>query len=261
MRCTAFCTAKSYDLNKIRNWCQEEGIAFNWYRDVLHLTVEENRDVFFFHYGAVVFWDLFSEQEQRWLSFVQAFEIERNKLVEQDDFTFSYGSTARIRGEEIILPRDEPLAKLAASHGLAQSVKLTIFEEATFANVEGVLKISQELAQNGRIRSSRKAIAKKMGQLFIERNTINLHFDVLDTPEIFWEYSHLEPYYGAVVNYLDLGNRLTILNKRLDIIKEMFDMLSNELNHQHSAMLEWVIIILILIEVIFTVAHDLFKII
>ena len=44
-----------------------------------------------------------------------------------------------------------------------------------------------------------------------------------------------------------------MLNKRLDIIKELYDMLASELATAHSNKLEWIIIILILIEVIFQV--------
>ena len=44
-----------------------------------------------------------------------------------------------------------------------------------------------------------------------------------------------------------------MLNKRLDIIKELFDMLANELHTKHANMLEWVIIVLIVLEVFFQV--------
>ena len=40
-----------------------------------------------------------------------------------------------------------------------------------------------------------------------------------------------------------------MLNKRLDLIKELFDMLANELHNNHSNTLEWIVIVLILVEV------------
>lgn len=45
-----------------------------------------------------------------------------------------------------------------------------------------------------------------------------------------------------------------VLNKRLDIIKELFDMLANELQNTHANKLEWIIIVLIMIEVVFQVS-------
>lgn len=43
------------------------------------------------------------------------------------------------------------------------------------------------LARTGSVGLSHNSISKKIGKLFIERNNVNLHFDVLDTPEFFWE--------------------------------------------------------------------------
>ena len=44
-----------------------------------------------------------------------------------------------------------------------------------------------------------------------------------------------------------------MLNKRLDILKELFDMLATELHNSHSNKLEWIVIILIMVEVLFQV--------
>ena len=92
-----------------------------------------------------------------------------------------------------------------------------------------------------------------MGELFIDRSSINLHTDVLDTPEFFWDHPELELYYSTVANELDIETRGQVLNQRLDVIRELFEMLGNELNHQHSSRLEWIIIWLILIEVLITI--------
>ncbi len=97
-----------------------------------------------------------------------------------------------------------------------------------------------------------------MGELFIERNSINLHVDVLDTPEFFWEYSELEPFYAMTANYLEIETRVEVLNQRLDVVHELFEMLGNELNHQHSSRLEWTIICLIIIEVFLSILRDIF---
>ena len=113
----------------------------------------------------------------------------------------------------------------------------------------------------GKISLSKNAIRKKMGELFLARNSINLHADVLDIPEFFWEYPELEPLYMIVANYLDLQTRVDVLNHRLDVVHELFQMLGSELNHQHSSRLEWAIIWLIIIEVVLTLSRDVFRII
>ena len=57
---------------------------------------------------------------------------------------------------------------------------------------------------------------------------------------------------------ISLSARVEVLNKRLDIIKELFDMLASELANRHSNTLEWIVIILIMVEVFFQVHHACF---
>ncbi len=192
---------------------------------------------------------------------MKEFEQEPRPETELDEFTYIYGSNMKIEDDEISLHNKNVLTKLAISHGLAQSVKLTTFEELIQQTIDLTKHIPAELARKGKIPLSRKEISKKMGELFMERNFINLHADILDTPEFFWDCPELEPFYRRTSHYLDVGKRVDILNKRLDIIHELLEILSGELNHQHSSRLEWTIIILILIEVLLVVLKDLFHVI
>ena len=61
-------------------------------------------------------------------------------------------------------------------------------------------------------------------------------------------------------NYLDIRTRVEILNQRLNVIHDLFEMLGTELNHSHSNRLEWTIIWLILIEVIISLTVHVFHI-
>ena len=178
---------------------------------------------------------------------------------EIDVFSYSLGELAKVSKDEIILNNRDVLTLLSLSHGLAQSVKLSTFEAAIQKTFNTTKHIPEDLAHWGKIPLSRREIRRKMGELFLERNSINLHFDVLDTPEFFWEYPELEPLYAMIANYLDIETRVEVLNQRLDVVHELFEMLGNELNHQHSSRLEWTIIGLIIIEVALTLLRDVFQ--
>jgi hypothetical protein len=109
------------------------------------------------------------------------------------------------------------------------------------------------LRRTGSVGLSHNAISRKIGKLFIERNNgtpgsaaglmrsacppplcvcclpaVNLHFDVLDTPEFFWEQDKYKNVYDRLHGYLELTKRVELLNKRLDIMKELLDMLADE---------------------------------
>lgn len=260
MRCISYCTASSYDIPRLLIALQKRGPA-QLYRDLIHLQLKEGEntqgDVFYFSYGTVVAWGLSSEKELVCLEELKDFEREPLAKPELDEFTFTYGDLMKIEEDEITLQNKSILTKLAISQGIAQSVKLTVFEEIIQKTIDHTKHLPNDLARKGKISMSRKEISRKMGELFIERNFINLHTEILDTPEFFWEHPELEQFYRRTSHYLDVSKRVDVLNKRLTIVHELFEILSNELNHQHSSRLEWTIIFLIVIEVAIAVFHDI----
>ncbi len=263
MDCRAYCTASAYHIKALYERFKQVGANVTLYRDVIHFVVpgEVIGDIFYFPYGATVFWGLSLERCCAYLEQIKEFEEQPIEEIEMDEFTFIVGEMPKIAEDEIILPNLDVLSRLAISHGLAQSVKLGTFESALRKTFNHTKHIPEDLAKHGRISLSRREIRRKMGELFIERSSINLHVDVLDTPEFFWEYTELEPLYAMTANYLDLETRVEVLNQRLDVIHELFEMLGNELNHQHSSRLEWTIIGLIIMEVTLTLLRDVFRVI
>lgn len=55
--------------------------------------------------------------------------------------------------------------------------------------------------------------------------------------------------YQAGRLYLDVDKRLAVLNQRLDIMKEMYQILQNQLNVKHANKLEMIVIVLIVAEI------------
>jgi uncharacterized Rmd1/YagE family protein len=262
MNCNAYCTADTYLIKPLYEFLRTKYRA-NVTRDVIHIEVpheERVGDFFFFPYGVAISWGLDKTVDRRLLDEIQEFENEPGSEFEIDEFTFVYGETAKVVDDEIILPNRETLTKLAISHGLAQSVELAAFETVIQNAFNKTSVIPRDLAKKGKISLSRNEIRRKMGELFIERSSINLHADVLDLPEFFWDYPELEPYYQMIANYLEIQTRVEVLNHRLDIMHELYEVLGNELNHQHSSRLEWIIILLIITEVVLTLMRDVFRI-
>lgn len=262
MRCTAFCTASSYDIPRLFQFLQMTGTA-QLLRDVIHVQPKEGskRDIFYFPYGVVLFWGFSEDEEKTILGNLKKFEQEPHSKIEIDEFTFGYGDKMKIEEDEILLQKKDSLTKLAISYAIGQSVKLTVFEETISRTIEHSKHLPRELALKGKIPLSRRETSRKMGEIFLERNYINLHTEILDTPEFFWEHSELEVFYRRMIHYLDLNKRGELLNRRLHLLHELYEILGNELNHQQSSRLEMTIIILIVIEVILALLRDLFHLI
>lgn len=261
MRCTAFCTAHSYDLIKISN---SLGISHETHliRDALHVLYHnEQKNLFFFSFGVTVFWGFEEITEEEILNLIRFAEKTPISSIEKEKYYFSYGPTSRIQRDHLILSSKKPETKLAISYALAQSVKLAVFEQIIDHSIEKTKVLPEEVAKKGKISLSRKEISQMIGKLYIERSSINLHSDILDEPEYFWEYPKFHDLYLQMIKALSIRPRIEVLNTRLGIVHELLQILSNQLNHQHSSTLEWTIITLILIEVFLAVLRDLFHII
>ena len=260
MHCSAYCTATSFEIARLVEYLKSRYGATR-IREVIHIKLGQNDptsvegDVFFFPYASVVFWGLEREQEKALLNEIKEFQYQPVIEVGEDEFSYTYGQTTSIKEDDIVLPNQDILTKVAFSQAIAQSVKLDTFEYTIQQTVDITRELPRRLAELGKISLSGKEIRRMMGTLFIDRHSINLHQELLDTPEFFWEYTELEPIYKLVAHYLDIERRVNVLNQRLTVLKELFDMLNTEINHKHSNRLEWAVILLIMIEVIIGLIH------
>jgi uncharacterized Rmd1/YagE family protein len=87
------------------------------------------------------------------------------------------------------------------------------------------------------------------GQLFIVKSSVNLESDMLSVPDFFWENEVWEPIFKHACKYLDIDDRVAVVNKRLEVLDGMFQMLKDQLEVRHATRLEWIIIWLIVAEV------------
>ncbi|KAK6505175.1 hypothetical protein TWF481_007094 [Arthrobotrys musiformis] len=151
------------------------------------------------------------------------------------------------------------LAKIAFSSGMARSTKLAVLEEMLENYIESTSMIPQLLSQGSRLPFTRSFILRKTGELLSFRARLNLYSDLTDNlPDIFWDSRKelgLEGYYESIGRELDVGVRIRKLNEKLDYASEMAAVLRERLSERHGLVLEWMIIILITIEVGFEILH------
>lgn len=104
----------------------------------------------------------------------------------------------QIFNDMITLRSGDHFIKLAMSHALSQSVKLSLFEERMASNLEDAQGIPRKLALTGELGMTQDSVLKMSGRLFKQRVDVNLSSNVLDTPEFFWDSEpSLHPLYAA----------------------------------------------------------------
>ncbi|CAK4000600.1 sporulation RMD1 [Lecanosticta acicola] len=218
-------------------------------------TTVHTPEVFLFEYGVAVLWGMTVKEEQRFLKEISKFEQEKlgKDDVQTEEFNFYYTREyqARIYNDFISL-RDKKnyMTKLAISHALAQSTKTSLFEDLVDATISTTQGIPSQIATTGRINLTRKEINMQIGELFILRINIHLQGSVLDAPELMWAEPQLEPVYQAVRSYLEMDQRVALLQERVSVIADLLAVLKDQLSHTHGEYLEWIVIVLIAAEIL-----------
>ncbi|KAL8771687.1 MAG: hypothetical protein Q9209_002878 [Squamulea sp. 1 TL-2023] len=245
-------------------------------------------DVFIFPSGTVVSWDVPDSTMSFLVSrtLVPAAVHPHPDQLEEEDLEYLEDPTresSAIKGDTIILgtksssnqsnvthDQEDPddrirtvdtvLTKIAFSSGLARSTKLAVLETLLSTYLSTTLSIPRLLALGSRLPYTRATILQKTGQLLSLRAQLNLYSELTDSlPDLFWDSKHelgLEGYYDMVGRALDVGIRIKVLNGKLDYATEIVEVLRGQLSERHGVRLEWIIILLITVEVGFAVRQE-----
>ncbi|XP_034250572.1 required for meiotic nuclear division protein 1 homolog [Thrips palmi] len=278
----AFSTAEEYNLE-----CLKEGIAkqqlysvveeeeegfkvqeSDHQEDVVHIKArynvdDEPREVFFFREGTAVFWNVSDLEVSNFLRFISPFEVRRydEKLVlsEREYMSYIHGESKKtlLRNDIIELSAlpESSLEKYSFSNGVALSVKLGIWESSLERFIDSIEFISEDLKAGRKIRMTREEVLRKQGELFAMRHSINLSSDLLDTPDFYWDNEELERLFLQTINYYCISRRTRVMNEKISHCAEMMELVSSHLSDKHHIRLEWMIIVLIMVEVGFEFLH------
>uniref|UniRef100_T1PJT1 Putative ACR protein n=1 Tax=Musca domestica TaxID=7370 RepID=T1PJT1_MUSDO len=256
-------------------------------QDVLYVTAKyqvggEDRDIFFFREGSVVMWNFNDIETNNILSFLRSFEKEAylRPLVRSESevmpYTYIPPSAIDVEGDIVSSSDVEPakaffqsgkffltsgeenfFSKYTFSNALATSVKLGIWEATLDRYIDSMEFITNDMKKGRRIRISRAEVLRKTGELLALRHVINLSSDLLDTPDFYWDREELETLYLQICNYFSISRRTKVMNEKINHCVELAELISHNLNEAHNTRLEWMIIILIMIEVGFEIIHYL----
>jgi uncharacterized Rmd1/YagE family protein len=251
--------------------------AITMAKEVLYLTIFNDLEVFVFDFGVIVTCGMDLRQFEETQLLLREYVKQPNAINHEPDLmSYHYNvpsanelqqgisatkqaadrptspiitANTSIQNDLITLTSTHIFEKLSYAYAFGQSVKLDVFEAEVLQSINDTTDIPEKLASSGSEHISSKVVTVKMGELFVHRCNVNLHSDILGTPSIFWDFDEFEILYSKCREYLDIDKRISVLNSRLDIMKEMYSILQQELNVQHGNKLEWIVIVLISAEI------------
>lgn len=272
----ALTTAEEYNLETLAYGLLDQQLyipskistSTNSLPDVIHAVAKyevehEPREIFFFREGSIVMWNISDLESGNLLQFLRRYEHNRylEELIHSESELMNYtyadpGKKSRLKDGDIILAQEAGnLDKYTFSNAMAQSVKLGIWEAALNSYVDSIEFVTEDLKTGKKLRLTQQEVLRKQGELFALRHRINLSSDLLDTPDFYWERDDLENLYQQICGYFSITKRTRVMNERLNHCVELVSILSSHLSDRHHVRLEWMIIILIMVEVAFEVVH------
>ncbi|XGW14721.1 hypothetical protein V3C99_000750 [Haemonchus contortus] len=226
-------------------------------------------EIFVFQDGVAVFWNVSHAERAHAIRDFERFmegPYESSVTIEEQDtmpFSVLEGRDTTIKHDRFILSGekhgkdhrnfDSVLERFSLSQAFAASVKVGVWETLLNDLAEPLSGTTKALKQ-GIIPWSRKKALMKSGEFAALRHSINLDCTLLNR-DFYWDRSQIEQYYLISARHFTLGRRISNLNRRLDYCEELVKMVDNMLALRHASTLEWMIIVLIVIEVIFDLLH------
>jgi uncharacterized Rmd1/YagE family protein len=219
--------------------------------DELFYLVGVSNYIYIFKYGVVSFFNYDPVDTSAFLQLILPFC--RNPFSESlnDEFLVETGAPEnKVRHNKIeIISLDRQLLQLIMLN-VSQSVALDYYSELTSRLMEETNYQTQLLEEKGRLSISGNNLKKFIGKTLLLKNKITENLYIFDSPPDTWEDERLDKLNIDLNKNFDLRERFRNISEGLGIVKDNLELFKDILQYRNSVVLEWIIIILISIEVI-----------
>lgn len=218
-------------------------------------VLENNLYLYVLNYGVVIFGNYSRYQKEEFLEYLKQFCTNWLPSPFQEEYQVEFSDELQkplVMPSSLHLPpaQNSTLAVRLAMLNTGQSVALDYYEQLTTQSLDGTYAFTRQMEQHGRVKASKKALLRFIGRSMNIKNSIVDNLYILDDPGIVWDDPELDRINKGLKENFDIQIRFRDLDYKLRIIQDNLRLFTDLLQNRESARLEWIIIILILIEVI-----------
>lgn len=141
---------------------------------------------------------------------------------------------------------------------IGQSVALDFYIEQSNNLINETARFCSELEEKGTYSLKGRKLLQYIGRTLNLRNKIASNLYIFDSPQLTWNDEFLNSVNLDLNRELDIALRYRCLQDNLDTVKENLEIFNDLHQHAHSANLEWIIIVLIAVEIGGVILEKLF---
>ena len=138
----------------------------------------------------------------------------------------------------------------------AQSVAIGHLERGVDEAMHRFDRVHRGLAERGKLCVGTREILRIIGTAGSTINFIIDKLSLLDKPDITWEEQDAERLYAALRKAFELEDRFGALRFKIDFLRDSSENVLDVLQDRKSALLEWVVIALIAMEIVLFVYQE-----
>ncbi len=208
-----------------------------------------------FRYGVVVLFDLSVLEEDEVLRGLQARVIGAIVPREEEVATIQIvpdKDEQILPGGPIQLRAITPEHMIVIADALAKSVVLARDEREVSSVIEVIEPFARQLAEKGRTTGGRRVILKHIGNALLVQHRVSGRVAVAEKPDVVWDRPDLERLYARLQDEYELKERAEALSRKLAVISDTAEVLTDMIDTARSLRLEFIIVLLILFEIVIT---------
>jgi required for meiotic nuclear division protein 1 len=210
-------------------------------------------------FGAVVFWNCSESLVQTFLGDLQELPGAGPRIGStHDSLAVHVGADEETVGFSAVWLKELSLDKLKIiSLALAQSVALDYFENSVSSAMARFQPAVRSMREEGKLRLVHKEVLMLVGFAMEIRSVVLENLTLFDDPPESWESESLAHLDSALFDQFDLEERINAINQKLAYLKDAGSTLMEVLTNRKSVRLEWIVIILIFVEIVFFVWKEM----
>lgn len=148
---------------------------------------------------------------------------------------------------------EEQLAVIADV--LAKSVVLDHFEESIGRVYDRIHPLAVAMERSGRTGRGARELVQLIGHAMLVRQETVWRVEVEEKPDIVWDRPDLERLWMRLSEAYELRERHTALGRKVELLSQNASMLLEVLQSHRTLRVEWYIVILIVVDIVLTLAE------
>jgi required for meiotic nuclear division protein 1 len=259
MQVVSYQVADSIDVKQFKSVCKEE----LYYSDSeeLFYRIENDKYIYVFKYGVVCFLNYDTAGIKKFLSAVTPYCKNRFEENFTEEFLVESGASEnRIGYNKIEIRGSDPEVLRLVMLNVSQSVALDYYHELTSKLLDETNQHTLQLEKKGRLDISGKKLKKYIGKTLLLKNRVAENLYVFDSPPETWEDESLNKIDIDLKRTFDIQERFRNISEGLQIVKDNLELFKDLLQYRNSTVLEWIVILLIAVEVVNMIIEKVFRI-